>query len=88
MHPSDHTPSIMIPLPFKNQQSERWMVYKFQCNLCDADYVGYTTQHLHQDISKHKHLAIGKRIEEHGVTKSALEDENLLLNFEEMQIKV
>ena len=92
---SDDTPSIIIPLPFKDQQSfdsvkrplsldsvKRQMpnlsasinvyikpvyqrknigqvltqkekkppivsnqcpVYKFQCNLCDADYVGYTT---------------------------------------------
>jgi len=48
--------------------------YKFQCNLCDADYVGYTTRHLHQRIIEHKYLAISRHIEEHGLTKSALED--------------
>ena len=26
------------------------MVYKFQCDLCETDYVGYTTRHLHQRI--------------------------------------
>ena len=48
--------------------------YKFQCNLWDADYVGDTTRHLRQRISEHKYLAIDKHIEEHGLTKSALED--------------
>jgi len=43
-------------------------------NLCDADYVGYTTRHLHQRIREHKYSAIGRHIEEHGLTKSALED--------------
>ena len=85
---SDDTTSIMIPLPFKDQQSatsdkrqmqnlsanidvhiipvfqskkigqvlapketkppivsNQCVVYKFQCDLCDADYVGYTTRH-------------------------------------------
>ena len=43
-------------------------------NPCDADHVKYTTRPLHQRISEHKYSAIGKRIEEHGLTKSALED--------------
>jgi len=50
--------------------SNQSVVYKFQCNLCDADYVGWTTRHLHQRISEHKYSAIGR----HGLTKSALED--------------
>ena len=55
--------------------SNQCVVYKFQCNLCDTDYVGYTTRHLHQRISEHKYSEIGRHIEEHGLTKSALEDE-------------
>ncbi|XP_078370332.1 ATP-binding cassette sub-family C member 4-like [Oculina patagonica] len=31
--------------PIVNNQC---VVYKFECNLCDADCVGYTTRHLHQ----------------------------------------
>jgi len=54
--------------------SNQCVVYKFQCNLCDADYVGYTTRHLHQRIGEHKYSAIGRHIKEHGLTKSALED--------------
>ena len=42
-------------------------VYKFECNLCDADYVGFTTRHLHQRIHEHKYSAIGRHLEEHGL---------------------
>jgi len=112
---SDDTTSIMIPLPFKDQQSatsdkrqmqnlsanidvhiipvfqskmigqvlapketkppiisNQCVVYKFQCDL--RDYVGYTTRHLQQRIGEHKYSAIGRHIEEHRLTKSALED--------------
>ena len=34
----------------------------------------YTTRHLHQRISKHKHSAIGRRLEDHGLSKSDLKD--------------
>ena len=36
--------------PIVNNQS---VVYKFQCDLCDTDYVGYTTRHLQQRIGEH-----------------------------------
>ena len=36
--------------PLVNQQC---VVYNFQCNLCDAGYVGYTCRHLHQRIEEH-----------------------------------
>ena len=48
------------------------VVYKFACDLCDADYVGYTARHLHQRIAEHKYWSIGKHLlEAHG-------DKNLL----------
>ena len=48
------------------------VVYKFACDLCDADYVGYTARHLHHRIAKHKYSSIGKHLlEAHG-------DKNLL----------
>jgi len=30
------------------------VVYKFQCNLCDAGYIGYTHGHLHECVDGHK----------------------------------
>ena len=30
------------------------VVYHFSCDLCDANYVGYTARHLHQCIAEHK----------------------------------
>lgn len=45
--------------PLINQQC---VVYKFKCDLCDADYVGYTCRHLFQCIEERKHSAIGKHL--------------------------
>ena len=45
--------------PLINQQC---VVYKFKCELCDVDYVGYTRWHLFQRIEEHKHSAIGKHL--------------------------
>ena len=33
--------------------SQQFVVYKFQCNLCDAGYVGYTRGHLHERVDGH-----------------------------------
>ena len=45
--------------PLVNQQC---VVYRFQCDLCDASYVGYTLRHLHQRVDEHKNKtsSIGK----------------------------
>lgn len=37
-----------------NQQR---VVYQFQCDLCDAGYVGYTRGHLHTRVDGHKRKA-------------------------------
>jgi hypothetical protein len=34
--------------------SQQCVVYHFKCDQCDADYVGMTSQHLHQRIQSHK----------------------------------
>ena len=49
--------------PIVNQQC---VVYKFQCDLCDASYVGYTLRHLHQRVNEHKNLSssIGRHYSE------------------------
>ena len=33
--------------------NEQCVVYQFQCNLCDAGYVGYTRGHLHERVENH-----------------------------------
>ena len=38
--------------PLINQHD---VVFKFSCDLCDTDYVGYTSQHFFQCSTKHKH---------------------------------
>ena len=56
--------------PLVNQQC---LVYKFECDLCDAGYVGYTPRHLHQRIEEHKSASssIGQhfRVEHSSETK-------------------
>ena len=50
--------------PIVNQQN---FVYFFKCDLCDADYVGVTSRHLHQRLEEHKRSAIGNHVkEQHG----------------------
>ena len=38
---------------FEND-NQRCLVYKFECDLCDAGYVGYTSRRLHQRIEELK----------------------------------
>ena len=34
----------------------------------------YRTRHLHQRVGEHKHSAIGRHLEDHGLSKSDLKD--------------
>ena len=34
--------------------NEKCVVYNFQCDLCDAGYVGYTRRHLRNRVKGHK----------------------------------
>ena len=52
--------------PIVNMQC---VVYSFQCDLCDANYVGFTTRHLHQRISEHRYSAIGRHLDTHHENK-------------------
>ena len=47
------------------------VVYLFQCDLCDANYVGFTARHLHQRISEHRYSAIGRHLEAQNGSKRA-----------------
>ena len=51
LRPKEIKPSIV---------NKQCVVYNFSCDLCDADYVGYTARHLHQRIAEHKNSAIGR----------------------------
>ena len=42
--------------------SQQYVVYNYICDLCDAEYVGYTSRHLHQRIDEHRYSAIGKHL--------------------------
>lgn len=44
-------------LPIINQQN---VVYQYECDLCEAGYVGYTCRHLFQRIDEHASSAVGK----------------------------
>ena len=46
------------------------VVYKFQCDLCHAGYVGYTCRHLHQRIEEYKSSEIGKHVMGHGIQRN------------------
>ena len=51
--------------PSVNQQC---VVHNYQCDLCDAEYVGYTSRHLHQRIDDPRFSAIGKHLKnDHGI---------------------
>jgi len=47
---------------------QQCVVYNYKCDLCDAEYVGYTSWHLHQRIDEHRYSAIGKHLKnDHGL---------------------
>ena len=51
------------------------VVYKFKCDLCDADYVGYTCRHLHQRIDEHRGSVGGIHTRDnHGESSSRIEN--------------
>ena len=51
----------------KSKEIKPSFLNRFSCDLCDADYVGYTARRLHQRIAEHKYSAIGRNfVEAHG----------------------
>ena len=56
--------------PIVNQQC---VVYGFQCDLCDAGYVGYICRHLNNRVKGHKQQssAIAKTLQEHARDKAS-----------------
>ena len=44
--------------------NQQCVVYEFQCNSCDSNYIGYTSRHLHLRIEEHKYSVIGKHLQD------------------------
>ena len=42
--------------------NQQCVVYEYQCNSCDSNYIGYTSRHLHLRIEEHKYSVIGKHL--------------------------
>ena len=52
------------------------IIYKFSSDLCDTDFVGYTSLHLFQHITEHNHSATGKHVkEEHKLQATDLQEQ-------------
>ena len=64
---------ILVPL-FMFVVNQQCVVYHFLCDLCDADYVGYTAQRPHQHIAEYKNSAIGRHFLEAHVNKNVLKE--------------
>ena len=52
--------------------NQQCVVFQFQCNLCDAGYVGYTRGHLHERVDGHKQSSMYKHyLNKHNATMPA-----------------
>ena len=66
--------------------SQQCVVYNYKCDLCDAEYVGYSSRHLHQRIDEHRYSAIGKHLKnDHGL--ETIGDLTSTFRFKEVQQK-
>jgi len=74
--------------PIVNQQC---VVYRFQCNLCDASYIGYTLRHLHQRMDEHKNKtsSIGKHYrDKHCIVPKDLDKQFLNVQSDSIRAKL
>ena len=69
---TEETPTLI------NQQS---VVEELTCDLCGANYIGYTCRHLHQRVEEHKHSVIGK----HFRVEHALSPDKIIKNFKVLE---
>ena len=44
--------------------NQQCVVYEFQCNACDSNYIGYTSRHLHLGIEEMIYSVIGKHLKD------------------------
>ena len=59
--------------------NQQCVVYRFQCDLCDAGYVGHTRGHLHERVEGHKHQS--SSISKHYNSMHGKVPEDLLRRF-------
>ena len=62
-------------------------MYNYKCDLCDAEYVGYTSRHLHQRIDEHRYSAIGKHLKNDHHLETIGDLTNCFSVFKEVQRK-
>ena len=66
---------IKVTEPKPPLVNEQCVVFEYKCDLCDADYVGYTCRHLFQRINEHKCSVIGKHLRDvHNLRNNDLHD--------------
>ena len=68
--------------------NQNCVVYIFKCDLCDADYVGMTTRHLHQRIVEHKQSSIGNHFREHHGSLLGLKSSQFHVLIKEVQQQI
>ena len=44
--------------------NQQCVVHEFKCSSCDANYIDYTSRHLHLRIEEHKYSVIGKHLKD------------------------
>ena len=66
--------------------NEQCVVYNFQCDLCDAGYVGYTCGHLHNHVKGHKQQS--SAIAKHYKNVHGMIPQDLLKHFEVLKVTV
>ena len=59
--------------------NQQCLTYKFECDLCDAGYVGFTRRHLHQHVEEQK--SSSSSIGKHFRDKHSLAPKDLTKNF-------
>ena len=69
-----------------NNVKQQHLVYKFECDLCDAGYVGYTSCHLHQRIEEHK--SASSSIGQHFRVEHSSETKDLWNHFSILKTRV
>ena len=62
---------------------QQCVVYGFQCDLCDADYVGYTRGHLRNRVKGHKQQS--SAIAKHYKNMHGTMPQNLLKRLKELK---
>ena len=59
--------------------NQQCVVYEYRCDSCDANYVGYTLQHLHQRTDEYRYSVIGKHEQSHSSRRNDIQGQFTVL---------